>query len=131
MGHEEHRFEGSSILVVEDEYLIASELEIELKKLGARVLGPPPASLTPSTSSTMDTRSTAPCSTSCGRREGLLPLPTALLAGGTPIIFASGYSRTDVPERFASVPHVTSPISSPTSWTNLTRLGLRPHLDGG
>ena len=99
-----------SILVVEDEYLLADEVVTGLKSYGANILGP-----CPSQQAALDLLDQA------DRIDGALldinlrgvqafDLADALQLRGIPMVFATGYEPTMLPARFASVPRCVKPL---------------------
>jgi len=99
---------GKSILLVEDEFLLALQLEELLQSHGGKVLGPYRrledamnpvrrgdfdfAILDINLSGTM-----------------VYPLADALLARGTRFLFLSGYGHSNLPERFRAVTRLNKP----------------------
>ena len=99
------------ILVVEDEYLLADELAMELADEGATVMGPVPT--VAHALALLDAQS---------RPDGAIldlnlggdpayPLADVLIDRGVPLIFTTGYDASAVPERFAHVPRCEKPIN--------------------
>ena len=99
------------ILVVEDEYLLADELALELADEGAVVLGPAPS-----------------VKRALGLLEGeasldgaildlnlggepAFPVADALIDRSVPLIFTTGYDAGAIPERFAHIPRCEKPIN--------------------
>ncbi len=99
------------ILVVEDEYVIAMDLALELEDLGFDVVGPA-ASVTEALA-LVDR---------CGdgldgaildvnlRNERVYPVADALAARGVRFVFASGYDARLMPAAYADVPRCGKPI---------------------
>ena len=104
---------GLTILVVEDEFLAALEMKDMIEDRGGSVAGP------------------------VGRLEGALalarsepldagvldvalngvtsfPVADALIDRAVPVIFATGYAAETFPDRFASTPKLTKPVSRKT-----------------
>ena len=99
------------ILIVEDEYLLADELALELADEGAVVLGPAPS-----------------VKRALGLLEGeasldgaildlnlggepAFPVADALIDRSVPLIFTTGYDAGAIPERFAHIPRCEKPIN--------------------
>lgn len=98
------------ILVVEDEYLLADELALELEEEGATVLGPVPS--VASALALLDTETSpdgAILDVNLGG-EPAFPVADALLRRGVPLIFTTGYDSSALPPRFASLPRCEKPI---------------------
>ena len=99
------------ILVVEDEYLLADELAIELNDEGATVLGPVPnieraLALLEGDASPHG----AILDVNLGD-EPVFRLADVLAERGVPMVFTTGYDRSAFPERFAHVPRCEKPIN--------------------
>ena len=106
----ELNLKGLNILVVEDEYLIADDVNMALSGAGAVVLGPAP---------TVDaaTRIIADATVIDGALldinlagDMVFDVADVLTARQVPFAFATGYDRGSIPERFASVPRLEKPI---------------------
>ena len=94
---------GRSILVAEDEYFLATDLNRELRRAGATVGGP-----VASVERAMALIESAP------RIDGAIldinlggemafPVADALRARGVPFVFATGYDQATIPPRFFDV----------------------------
>src|ERR1044072_7398657 len=99
---------GKTILLVEDEFLLALQLEELLQSRGATVLGP--------------FRKLGDAMQAAQREEFdfaildvnlngtmVYPLADDLLARGIPFLFLSGYSLANLPERFRAVTRLNKP----------------------
>ena len=99
------------VLVVEDEYLLADELALELAEEGATVLGPVPsvarALALLETEASLDG---AILDVNLGG-EPAFPVADALLDRGVPLIFTTGYDSSAIPARFARLPRCEKPIN--------------------
>lgn len=105
---------GRRILVVEDEYLVARYLARSLSDSGGHVVGP--VARTPEALDRIEAEIAA------GRRldgaildvtlndVSALPIADRLVALGVPFVFATGYDRSALPERFAAVPLCIKPV---------------------
>ncbi|MCC2976735.1 response regulator [Sphingomonas sp. PL-96] len=99
------------ILVVEDEYLLADELALELADEGAVVLGP--VSNISRALALLDEEARpdgAILDINLGG-EPAFPLADALINRGVPLVFTTGYDARAIPERFAGIPRCEKPIS--------------------
>jgi DNA-binding response OmpR family regulator len=108
----ERRLRGCSILVVEDEYLLADELTTELRALEARVLGPV---------GTIDAafalvRSGQPIDAAVIDvnlgGEMAFPLADLLIERSIPFLFTTGYDESVIPNRFAGVVRLEKPLNT-------------------
>lgn len=105
MGPEESsKLAGRRVLVVEDEFFIADDMEAALRRAGAEVLGPVPTcaealALGAAERGRIDI---AVLDINLGG-ELCFPVADALAAAGVPFIFATGYEEAVLPERFRQV----------------------------
>lgn len=102
------RLDGLRILVVEDEFLVSIALEDDLREAGATVVGPfndLPGGLDGAAREAFDV---AVLDVNLNGTM-IYPLADALMARGLPLLFLSGYSAADMPQRFAALPRHTKP----------------------
>lgn len=106
--------ESRQIMIIEDEYLLASELGEVLKSAGAKVIGPVPTS---ARAKALIERSRPDCIVSDINLSGesVFPFARWALAMGLPMLFVSGYDRTSLPPDLAAVELIRKPV-------DLTRL---------
>ncbi|MEH3046286.1 response regulator [Sphingomonas adhaesiva] len=99
------------ILIVEDEYLLADELRMELEEVGAIVVGPAGSvsdalaligSDAPIDGAILDVN-----------LGGQLAFPVAdrLVRRGVPTVFTTGYDEAAIPDRFAAVERCRKPVN--------------------
>jgi CheY-like chemotaxis protein len=100
---------GTTVLVVEDEYLVAMEITTLLRNHGANVMGPIPDAA----------RARALVSARAPdcvlmdinlRGERVFDLAQHLLDRGLPVIFTTGYDATVLPETLQASPHLQKPL---------------------
>jgi DNA-binding NtrC family response regulator len=100
------------VLLVEDEYFIADDMAQAFEAKGLHVIGPVGTLQEamgliendgPIDGAVLDINL---------RGEMAFPLAVALYERGVPFIFATGYDRGVVPERFADVKHCEKPIDA-------------------
>jgi DNA-binding response OmpR family regulator len=103
------RLEGARVLIVEDEYLLADDLVRALGARGVDVVGPV-ATLDGAARLVEQERIDGAIVDINLRGEMAYPIADRLSAAGIPFVIASGYGRTNLPERFAGVPHVEKPF---------------------
>lgn len=105
------RLEGKTILVVEDDFFVATDLCRLLESEGVQVLGP--------VGRVADALGVIGQS---GHIDGALvdlnlhgvlafPVADALTERSVPFLFLTGYDRSAIPERFNDVPHFQKPIT--------------------
>lgn len=104
---------GRRLLLVEDEFLIASDLARLLRQQGAVVLGP--AATVRSALDLLATDASPDGAVLDVNLRGELAFPVAdeLWARGVPFIFTTGYSNDMIPDRFAGVPCCEKPFEGP------------------
>jgi PAS domain S-box-containing protein len=99
------------VLVLEDEALVALEMQDMLNKVGAAVIGPfsdlgrakEVASIEAIDLAVLDTNLNG---------EPVYPLAHELLSRGVPFVFVTGYNSGDVPAEFRSLPRIPKPFDS-------------------
>ncbi len=103
---------GYRLLVVEDDYLMASELVYALEELGAAVAGPAGSVAEALALVEGDGRlDGAVLDVNLGG-ERVFPVADALMARGVPFVFATGYDSWVVPAAYAGVPRCEKPITT-------------------
>lgn len=102
---------GCHILVVEDEYFLASELSSGLMNEGATVVGPA-ANVNAALSLIGNARQLhgAILDINLGG-EYVFSLADELIDRGVPLIFTTGYDRAALPTRYGKVPTCEKPVS--------------------
>ena len=113
---------GRRVLLVEDEYFLAEELNGALTDAGAQVLGP-----VPSVRAALDllARGAAPEVAMLDvslSGEMVYPVADALLSRGVPFLFATGYDQAALPERYAAVRRLEKPIDASAALREVARL---------
>jgi len=101
--------EGLTILVVEDEYLVAKLLCEMILDNGGAVVGPAPdvtkahslLDERPVDGAILDVKLDSVTS---------FPLADSLIGAGTPIIFATGYDTPHLPEAYTHIPRLLKPF---------------------
>ncbi|TFF27708.1 response regulator [Jiella endophytica] len=108
----EGRMEGLRVLIVEDESLVALQLEDMLLELGCHVVGP--AMRLRAAGELLDAGVGIDCAVLdvnvCG--EMVYPIADRLDQMGIPFIFATGYGRDGVEPRWTKVPILQKPYTS-------------------
>lgn len=118
-------FKGRTVLVVEDDFVIAEDLEFALKQAGAEVVGPaeslPRAIRLFREAKKLDA---ATLNIDLGGVE-VFPLADELLTEGVPILFLTGYGGGHIPDKYSGIRHCDKPIGSARVLEELQGL-LRP-----
>nr|WP_210422086.1 response regulator [Rhizobium sp. ACO-34A] len=98
------------VLVVEDEYYLAMEIDRDLQDAGATVMGP-----VASVHATLDAIARSPVIDTAVldmnlNGESIIPVADALILKGVPLVFATGYVTDDLPTRLSRVPRLEKPL---------------------
>jgi DNA-binding NtrC family response regulator len=114
---------GKRLLVVEDEYLIASDLVAALEEARAEVVGPAATveaalQLVASEDSTLDG---AVLDINL-RDQRVFPVADALEARGVPFVFATGYDEGSIPPAYRGMPRYEKPVDKQKLLEILARL---------
>lgn len=102
---------GSTVLIVEDDFLIADDLARDFAGQGAAVIGPF-ATLESALERLDDHRPDMAVLDINLRGDAVFPLADALFARNIPFVFATGYDAAAIPERFSRVPRCQKPVRS-------------------
>jgi CheY-like chemotaxis protein len=104
---------GRRVLVVEDEFVIALDLQLALYRLGCEVLGPV-ASVAEALVLLRHERPDAAVLDINLRGETVFPVADALAERGVPFVFATGYDESAVPPAYRAVPRWEKPFNPQT-----------------
>ena len=101
---------GRRILVVEDEYMMADDLQYDLEKAGAEVIGP-----VPSVADALRLLATEEVIDGAIldvnlRGEKAYPVADVLRERGIPFVLATGYETWSLPEAYKDVPRCEKPV---------------------
>ena len=100
---------GCRVLLVEDDYFIADGMRSEFERLGAEVVGP-----VSSVDEAIELIATSDLDASVldiNLQEVMsYSVADALRARGIPFVFATGYEKAAIPERFTDVPRCEKPV---------------------
>ena len=103
---------GLKVLVVEDEMLIAAEMEATLEDLGCEVVGPF-ARVGPALQALETTRVDAAVLDVNVRGEMIFPVAERLRADGVPMVFCTGYADLpNIPEPLQGKARLSKPCAS-------------------
>lgn len=108
MNADAHRLRNRDILVVEDDYFIATHLSDLLRTHGARPLGPVSSVGQALAIIEGQTVSAAILDVNLAG-EPVYDVADALIARGIPFAFTSGYGRGALPDRFRDMPLLVKP----------------------
>lgn len=101
--------EGRRILIVEDEYLVAMELDFLLRDLGAEVVGPF-GRIMPALAAIQHERVDGAVLDYQLDSTTSAEVAAPLLERGVPIVLISGHKRTDLPPQLSALPLVRKPF---------------------
>jgi chemotaxis family two-component system sensor kinase Cph1 len=110
------------ILIVEDESLLAMELEEFLHAAGYTIVGPFSDLGRATEAAHRETIDLAVLDSNLNG-EMVYPLADELSAQGVPFIFVTGYGTSNLPERFRSAPRVPKPFDPAALINQLQRMG--------
>jgi len=113
-----------TILIVEDEYLIADDLMQVLLDQGADVIGPI-ATLDAAMAAVAERRPDLAVLDINLRGQPVFPLADLLTAQRVPFVFTTGYDAGAIPERFTAAPRHEKPIRVADLLATLGRLATR------
>jgi CheY-like chemotaxis protein len=99
-----------SILVVEDEYLLADEVASGLESYGAKIIGPCPSQKAAFDFLNGGVRIDGALLDINLRGVQAFDLADALQSRGIPMVFATGYEPAMLPARFSSIPRCVKPL---------------------
>lgn len=99
------------VLVVEDEYMLADELQMELGDLGAVVLGPFGTVEDAVAAIAAEPDMDGAILDANLRGEMVFPAADLLLERGVPFVFTTGYDASVFPSRFEHIVRCEKPIS--------------------
>ena len=102
--------QGRRILVVEDEYMMADDLQYDLEKMGAEVIGP-----VPSVADALRLLATEEAIDGAIldvnlRGEKAYPVADVLRERSIPFVLATGYEQWALPEAYKDVPRCEKPV---------------------
>ena len=100
---------GRSILVVEDDYMIAEGVREELERAGAKVIGPVPSVLKALRLVERETIDAAVLDVNLGE-ERSFPIAEVLQGKAVPFLFSTGYNSADIPDEWKGAVIVMKPL---------------------
>lgn len=106
------RPEQFRVFVVEDEFLVALQIEEDLAVAGYTVIGPF-TSLGASIAASRTERFDVATLDLNLRGEFVYPLLDELLERKLPVLLLTGYAVSDLPERYRALPRLTKPFDGP------------------
>jgi len=101
--------QGRRVLVVEDDYFIASDIDQCLTNLGCEVVGPYPT--VEDAVSSLETRAPDAAVLDVNvAGQAVYPLARTLIRRRIPTLFVTGYDEASISPRFRAVPRLTKPL---------------------
>lgn len=119
---------GYRVLVIEDEYFLARDLEDTLTQAGAEVIGPLGQLQDALDQVRRDGFELAVLDLNLGGSLAY-SVADALTAQGVPFVFASAYALSDIPQRFKNLRYVEKPYHPLAVIRALSRLIRSTHDD--
>lgn len=116
---------GKRIVVVEDDYLLATDICSELRRLGATVLGPAP---TPFYATQLIGRRKIDAAVLDIRLHGTTVFEVAdlLKSQGVPVLFATAFDRKALPPRFREARLLEKPLDRKQLLTEIVAMTRQP-----
>lgn len=102
--------QGRRVLVAEDEYLIAFDVRDALVRAGAEVLGPVPTVEDAAAMLDREMQIDAAVLDVNLRGDMIFTVADTLQARGIPVVFATGYDSSSLPERFSGAARLEKPL---------------------
>lgn len=101
---------GRRVLLVEDEYFIAEDMACQLEAGGAEVVGP--AASVDAAIGLIEQTERIDGAVVDVNLQGVMswPVADALLRRGVPFVFATGYDRASIPERYSEIACCEKPV---------------------
>ena len=109
----EQQLEGVDVVVVEDDYFIAMDLERVLSQAGAHVIGP--FSRAEQAREAVREHEQSPLAAVLDINISgtmIYPFAEELRGAGVPFIFATGYDASNIPTQFDAVPRLVKPVDT-------------------
>ena len=101
--------EGLRVLVVEDEFLVAMDIELALNDLGCEVVGPIAELASALRTAQRETLDLALLDVNLGG-EPVTAVAEALVARAVPIVFCTGYQVENLCSRYPAAPTLMKPF---------------------
>lgn len=105
------RLHGRFVLIVEDEYFLANDLEQEFERAGINIVGPVPSLAQAMTLVQEKTIDLAVLDIALGG-DKVYDVADTLIGRGVPVLFVTGYDRSGMPTRYADVPLCQKPVGA-------------------
>ena len=99
---------GRCVLIVEDEYFLADDLAKGFADVGIDILGPVPTLAKALVFAEHRQLSGAVLDINLGS-DKVYEVADALVGRDVPVVFVTGYAKSDIPARFADVPFCQKP----------------------
>ena len=108
---DESMLRSARILVLEDDYYLATDLQVALERQGARVIGPFADVADAAQALAADPPDCALVDLNLGRGISF-ELPHELARRSIPFAFVTGYDRSSIPDEFAATVRVEKPVAA-------------------
>ncbi len=105
------RLKGRCVLIVEDEYLLADDLQRGFKQVGINIVGPVP-SLAQAMALAQERLIDLAVLDIQLDGDKVYDVADALIERNVPVLFVTGYDRSDIPARYVNVPLCPKPAGA-------------------
>jgi len=112
---------GHRVLVVEDEYYIASDTARALRSAGAEVMGPCPSEADARNEIEVQRPDAAIVDINLGNGPSFR-LAESLKNDGIPFVFVTGYDSEEIPEQFRNIRRLQKPVPLPSVVEAISKL---------
>ena len=119
-----HDLRGRCILIVEDEYFLADDLAKGFSDAGIDILGPVPSLAKALELAEHKQVSGAVLDINLDG-DKVYDVADTLIARDVPVVFVTGYDKSDIPARFAEVPFCQKPAEFEEVTQALARAALK------
>lgn len=118
----ERTLRDCTVLVAEDEYLVAEELEVELAAAGAVVLGPVARVTDALALLDLQPKIDAAILDANLQGEMIFAIADALTERSVPFVFTTGYDRSAIPTRFEHILSYQKPTDASALVSSIQRI---------
>ena len=115
------RLNGRRVLVVEDDYFLADDLARGFGEAGVDIVGPVP-SLAQALNLVEQQRMDMAVLDISLDGDKVYDVADALIGRDVPVLFVTGYDRSDIPSRYAEVPMCQKPVGADEVIAALARI---------
>lgn len=118
------RLKGRCVLIVEDEYFLANDLQRGFEQVGINILGPVP-SLAQALALAQEKSVDGAVLDIQLDGDKVYDVADALIERDVPILFVTGYDRSDIPSRYTDVAICQKPVGADEVIAALARIVVK------